>query len=100
MMKYLSNHASVRCSERGITYYDIQTILTLVKPIHRTGIQFYYCREKDIPYDFRNEENFRKLIGWTVLIGNNTIITTYRNLSKKALKDIKKKSKRKEYLNW
>ena len=92
-MKYLSNHASVRSLERGIRYNDIQTILALVKPIHRTGIQFYYCREKDIPYDFRNEENFRKLIGWTVLVSNNAIITAYKNLSKKVLRNIKKKSK-------
>ena len=98
-MKNLSNHASVRCLERGITSNDIRTILALVKPIYRTGIQFYYCREKDIPSDLRNEENFSKLIGWTVLVGNEAIITIYKNLSKKALRNIKKKSKRKGYLN-
>jgi len=95
----LSNHASIRSLERGIIFNDIQTILALVKPIYRTGIQFYYCREKDIPFNLRNEENFRKLIGWTILVNNDDVITTYKNLSKKAFRNIKKKSKRRIYTN-
>lgn len=97
-MNNISFHAETRSLERGITYYDILTITHLVKPIYRTGIKFYYLREKDIPYELRKENNFIKLVGMTVLASKDgTIITTYRNLSKKALKQIKKKSKQRRF---
>ncbi|NVM02925.1 MAG: hypothetical protein HWN67_11345 [Candidatus Helarchaeota archaeon] len=97
-MKNLTNHSKIRIMERGIKCNDIITMIALVKTIYRTGIKFYYCREKDIPPELRNENDFQKLIGMTVLMSHNgTIITAYRNMSKKAIRKIKKKNKRRKY---
>ena len=96
-MKNLTNHAEIRLMERGIKIDDIKTVTTLAKPIFRTGIKFYYLREKDIPVEFRNESNFQKLIGTIVLVSiDGFVITSYRNKSKKAIKKIMKKNKRRQ----
>ena len=61
------------------------------KPIHRTGVTFYVLRRRDIPVTNLREDRYAKLEGAVVLVGEDEVITAYRNRA--AYRQIRKKHK-------
>ena len=91
----LSYHAQKRGQQRSYSPTEMAYVLEYGRLIQRTGTYFYFLAAKDIPNADRKLEWVRRLIGTTVLTSPDTqaVITLYRN--HKALRVIKKKSKRK-----
>ena len=90
----LTNHAQLRGSQRNINPEDIDLILRYGRELHRTGTSFFFLGKRDIPEDLWTDDHMMKLEGTVLIIGNDSasLITCYKN--KKALREIKKKSKR------
>lgn len=70
---------------------EVDYIRQFGKPVHRTGVTFYVLRRCDIPRDDRRIDRFAKLEGAVILVGENEVITVYRNRS--AYRQVRKKHK-------
>jgi len=90
----LTAHAQIRGAQRNITPENIDLVLRYGKELHRTGASFIFLGKRDIPEDLRNDDQMRKLEGTVLIISedSNHLITCYKN--RNALREIKKKSKR------
>ena len=82
-----TKHSQEKMFSRCISHEDVKTCLNYGTKIHRTGIQFYILRDKDI----QQNQLSKKLNGLCVLIDNDIVITTYKN--RQAVTNTKKLSK-------
>jgi hypothetical protein len=76
-------------AQRNITSDDIALIIQFARVEHRTGAEFYFLAERDIPEGF--EQRLGRLVGTAVIVENSVIKTVYRN--RRALASIKRKLK-------
>ncbi|MCB0210524.1 MAG: DUF4258 domain-containing protein [Anaerolineae bacterium] len=93
-MKF-TRHARQRMDQRSLSVEEVVYVLLYGKRWHRTGAVMVHLRQKDIPLEDRNCEQWQKLVGTTVLLSldnRSQIITTYRN-RRTGLADIKHKPK-------
>ena len=89
----MSTHANRRATQRCFQSDQIAYIVQHGRLLRRTGIQFYFLAERDVPPDDRRLAWVQRLIGATLLVSpeGDTVITLYKN--RKALRDIRKKTK-------
>src|SRR4051794_31480542 len=89
---YLSNHAAERANQRGISPDDIAYTCSHGTRVYRTGVCFYFLRSRDLPECDRGSRQWERLIGLTVLVHDDGLISTlYR--SYKGPRIIAKKTK-------
>lgn len=87
---WLSHHARIRASQRGLTPDEIGFVLTFGRKVRRTGVCFVFLGERDVPARHRLAKSH--LVGTTVLMSvQGIVLTVYKN--KDALKTIKRKKK-------
>jgi hypothetical protein len=87
-----SRHAEHRQRQRNLSAADVAYVLNHGELIRRTGATFMFLGKQDIPWEDRRHDQFARLAGTTILLGDaETIITLYRN--PRALRDIKRKDK-------
>lgn len=86
----ISRHAARRLAQRGISLEDVDLVLRLGRRLHRAGVTFYFFGQRQIPHGL--EHHLERLVGTTLLVAEDHLITAYRN--KRALAAIKKKPKR------
>lgn len=85
----ISDHAAVRMAQRNLKQSDLETVVKYGQKIRKTGAVFYFLGERNLP---KKEENkMARLIGTTVIIAGETVVTVYRN--KDAVSRIKRKRK-------
>lgn len=91
----LSIHAYVRLSQRSISHNDCMEAILYGRKFHATGVVFHFIGQKELNDCIMLQGDRERLNGLVVITdcSNQEIITTYKN--KSALKEIKKKSKRK-----
>ena len=94
MATRISIHASERASQRNLSYDDLSLVMQYGQEIHRAGALFIFLGQRDIPKQFKSNNNITRLEGTALVISSDCeqIITAYRN--RHALRDIKKKAKR------
>ena len=95
-MLHLSQHAVLRMAQRNISLHDLEYVLEHGGRVHKTGVEFYILRKRDIPQDDRKRSEIMRLEGTVVLTsfmedGNPEIITMYRN--KGAFRSVRSKAK-------
>jgi hypothetical protein len=86
----LSAHAWRRLAQRNLTVSDIVVALRYGRRIHRASADFFFLGAKDLPSGRENE--LSRLVGTTIVIEDNFIVTAYRN--RRALAKVKRKAKR------
>ena len=87
---HISKHAEQRMAQRNICSQDIANVVQLGRIAYRAGAAFFFLGRRDVP-DKRLRE-LEKLVGTTVVIAENEILTVYRN--KRAISTIKRKPNR------
>lgn len=89
----LTDHASLRMAQRGISDPQVNDTIRYGKKIYRQGLVFHIMRDKDIPDGFSAKQRgqLKRMVVVTAGDGTGTVITVYR--SSKALKNIRCKSK-------
>lgn len=93
-MYIISNHASKRMAQRGITEQMISYVTSYGQCFHTAGAIIYHLRKNDIPVWDRANDVWMKLAGTAVIFSKDkrTIITAWRNV-KDGLKKVKRKPK-------
>jgi hypothetical protein len=86
---YINEHAAQRMAQRNINAADIAAVLRFGRVLYRTGAEFYFLAERDLPEGL--EAELDHLIGTTVIVENGRVATVYRN--REALKRIRRKLK-------
>jgi hypothetical protein len=86
---YLSNHAALRMAQRNVSLDDAALVVCYGTVEHRTGVEFYFLSQRDIPLG--RERELERLVGTTVVVRRGRVQTVYRN--RRALPSIKRKSK-------
>jgi len=88
----LTNHAEVRCQQRGFSERHLELVLDYGTRINNGGAIFCFMADKDIPCHISPVMR-EKVKGITLILDLNEseIITAYRNRG--ALHDIKRKRK-------
>ncbi|HWP42362.1 MAG TPA: DUF4258 domain-containing protein [Blastocatellia bacterium] len=87
---HISKHAVKRMAQRNVSVPEMATVVSLGRVKHRAGATFFFLGRRDVPEGRMRE--LEKLIGTTVVITGNEILTVYRN--RRALSSIKRKLKR------
>jgi len=88
-----SQHFLRRVIQRHLSSQDIAFVLQHGQVLYRTGIQFCFLGQKDIPQRLRRDPHTSRLAGVTVLLAHDgTLITAYKNPT--GLHKIKRKAKR------
>jgi hypothetical protein len=77
-------------AQRNVTAPDMAAVVSLGRVEHRAGATFFFLGRRYVPDDRMRE--LEKLIGTTVVIAGNEILTVYRN--RRAMSRIKRKLKR------
>jgi hypothetical protein len=89
----MTAHAQQRAGQRRIPEENLHLVLKYGTRVHKAGALFVFMRKRDIPpvLSIRSQD---RLEGLTVVMDplGEEVITAYRN--RKALRDIKRKSKR------
>lgn len=85
----ISKHAARRMARRNLSVGDVALVLWLGHKEHRTGADFFFLGERDVPPGL--ERALERLVGTTVVAVGGCILTVYRN--KGALSKIKRKLK-------
>lgn len=89
---WISCHAWERAVKCNISTRDIFYVMDHGRSIYRTGIEFCFLGDRDIPQDHQNDSRITELVGTTLLIAQDgTLITVYRNPD--GLRTIKRKCK-------
>lgn len=91
----LSKHAELRMSQRNLSFEDLLIALQFGQKHHRSNSIFFFLGKNNLPKGA--EKNFEKLIGTTVLVIKNSIVTVYRN--RRASSKIRRKAKRQKANN-
>jgi hypothetical protein len=86
----LSYHARQRMNQRRISFTELSLVLHYGRQVYRAGVKFIFLGQRDLPV--RLARQYDHLIGTTVLISEQDVITVYKN--RNALADIKRKWKR------
>jgi len=87
----MTNHATVRASQRGIKRVIIEQLLQYGEVIKKQGLQYFFMTHNTLKYlDLKLQDQLRNLV--VILSSDNYILTCYKN--ENALKNIKHKSKR------
>jgi hypothetical protein len=86
----MSAHAWKRLSQRNLTLSDLLIAIDRGQRIHRAHACFYFLGSRNLPANA--EPELQRLVGTTVVVENNEIVTAYRN--KHAASKIKRKGKR------
>jgi len=86
----MSAHAWKRLSQRNITLSDLLIVIDRGQRIYRAHACFYFLGLRNLPPGVDRE--MERLVGTTVVVENNEIVTAYRN--KHAASKIKRKRKR------
>jgi len=93
-MKYeklrLTAHAWKRITKRRITLSDVLIAIRFGRKIHRAHADFFFFGSRDIPTGV--EKHLCKLVGTTVVVEGNEIVTAYKN--RRAIRKLKRKPKR------
>jgi hypothetical protein len=76
-------------AQRNVTLDDAALVIRYGTVEYRTGAEFYFLAERDIPQG--RERDLERLVGATVVIEHGRISTVYRN--RHALTSIRRKSK-------
>lgn len=88
---YLSTHATIRASQRGVTNSIIDFMLKNGEQIKKQGLKYYFMTKNTLKYlDLKMQDKLRNLI--VIASSDGCIITCYKN--ENAIKQIKQKSKR------
>lgn len=91
----LTKHAELRMSQRNLSFEDLLIALQFGRKHHRSNTIFFFLGKNNLPKG--NEKNFEKLIGTTVVVVENSIVTVYRN--RRASSKIRRKAKRQKANN-
>ena len=88
-----SGHARLRAAQSNLCDRDLELVCRYGVLEHRTGVQFYFLRRRDVQRFPKVEPRLIRLHGVVVIMSveDEMIITIYRN--RRALKDIRRKSK-------
>jgi hypothetical protein len=86
----LTAHAWKRLAQRGISLSDLSIVLKLGRKIHRAHADFYFLGQRNLPRGSENQ--LERLVGMTVVIEDNLIVTAYKN--RRAIQKLKRKPKR------
>ena len=87
---HISRHAALRMAQRNVSPDDASLVIRYGTVEYRTGAEFYFLAEHDIPLG--RERDLERLVGTTVLVERGRIRTVYRN--RRALHSIRCKPKR------
>ena len=85
----------LRCRQRHFREDEIAYVRRHGQILHRTGICFYFLGARDVPLADRRHAWVERLIGTTLLIEDDELITIYKN--RRALRYIKRKLKYDRY---
>jgi hypothetical protein len=85
----INHHAAQRMAQRNVNFADLEIVLRFGRVLHRTGAEFYFLAKRDLPDDLQRQ--FDYLVGATVILENEKIITVYRN--RRTLSRIRRKRK-------
>lgn len=85
----LSYHAGQRMNQRRVGPNDLSIVLQYGRIVFRAGMKFIFLGKRDLPLKLGRQYDY--LIGTTVLIREQDVITVYKN--RNALAVIKRKSK-------
>ncbi len=92
-MKYkklrLTAHAFRRLAQRGLTLSDVLLALEIGRKIYRANACFFFVGKSDLPSG--TEKQLENLVGVTVVVENNHIVTAYKN--SRAIARLKRKPK-------
>jgi hypothetical protein len=88
-------HATVRAQQRHFREDEIDYVRRHGQVLHRTGICFYFLGARDVPLADRRQAWTARLIGTTLLIEGDDLITIYKNPH--GLRCIKRKLKYNRY---
>lgn len=96
-----SQHALLRMSQRNLSLADIKFILQYGQLHYRAGAVIVFLRDKDIPKNKRNSDDYIRLQGATVVLSRDEpqIVTVYRN-RERGLKRIRCKPERSCKSHW
>jgi hypothetical protein len=86
----LSFHARQRMNQRRINRDEMNVVLQYGRQSYRSGIKFIFLGRRDLPAGLARQ--YDHLIGTTILIAGQEVITIYKNLNAMAV--IRRKSKR------
>ena len=86
----ITRHGSLRMAQRNVSLADAALVIRYGTVEHRTGAEFYFLAQRDIPPG--RERELERLVGTTVVLWRGRIRTVYKN--RRALTTIKRKSKR------
>ncbi len=86
----MSAHAWKRLAQRNLTLSDLLIAIDRGQKIYRAHACFYFLGLRNLPPGA--EPELKRLVGTTVVVENNEIVTAYRN--KHATSKIKRKAKR------
>ena len=87
----MTNHATVRASQRGIKKSIIEQLIKYGEVIKKQGLRYYYMTQNTLRFlDLKLQDQLRNVV--VILSSDNYILTCYKN--ENALKNIKQKSKR------
>ncbi len=86
----MSAHAWKRLSQRNLTLSDLLIAIDRGQRIYRAHACFYFLGLRNLPPGA--EPELQRLVGTTVVVENNEIVTAYRN--KHAATKIRRKAKR------
>jgi hypothetical protein len=77
----ITNHAQLRMSQRNLTANEIEFVTTHGTLHMAADAVFFYLRRKDIPKEMRRQSVYSRLVGTTVVVGQDLVevITVYRN---------------------
>jgi hypothetical protein len=87
-------HATKRSAQRNIPIDSVDYIIDHSKPVYRSGVIFYYLRDRDIPARDWLYPQIARLAGTAVILSQDrkTIITLWRD-RKKGMKYIRRKKR-------
>ena len=85
----VTTHAARRMAQRNVSLDDALLVICYGTVEHRTGVEFYFLAQRDIPTG--RERQLERLVGTTVVVRSGRIETVYRN--RRALPSIRRKSK-------
>lgn len=86
----LMPHAKRRMQHRNVTRDELQLALEHGQVEYRAGTKFYFLGQRDIPAHL--QRTHARLVGLTVVVAHNAIVTLYRN--PRAHAAIKRRHKR------
>ncbi len=86
----LSFHARQRMNQRRISNDEMNVVLQYGRQIYRTGVRFIFLGRRDLPARLARQYDY--LIGTTILIAGQEVVTIYKN--RNAAGVIRRKSKR------